>query len=219
MQWQFSAEDATACGFRLMILPVFTDLQEKHDVYSNMFIVYYLCQQCLSAYNKWTPTYLQSASHFKLLNILVVTNFPFFITSLADINWIYQSHFNWRRPPLVPNCNYPDIFAALSLSLSLYPVAPTWRIGYPWNALFHFSFLILKQSVGLLGRGISQSQDRYLHWTTQTQNRRTQTSMPWVGFEPTIPVFERAKTAHALDRAAAVIGRYLSVERNNTETD
>jgi hypothetical protein len=30
--------------------------------------------------------------------------------------------------------------------------------------------------------------------------------MPWVGFEPTIPEFERAKTVHALDRAAIVIG-------------
>jgi hypothetical protein len=27
-----------------------------------------------------------------------------------------------------------------------------------------------------------------------------------MGFEPTIAVFERAKTVHALDRAAAVIG-------------
>jgi hypothetical protein len=31
--------------------------------------------------------------------------------------------------------------------------------------------------------------------------------MPQVGFEPTIPVFERAKTVHALDRAATVIGK------------
>jgi hypothetical protein len=30
--------------------------------------------------------------------------------------------------------------------------------------------------------------------------------MPRVGFEPTIPVFERAKTVHALDCAAIVIG-------------
>jgi hypothetical protein len=29
--------------------------------------------------------------------------------------------------------------------------------------------------------------------------------MPRVGFEPTIPVFERANTVHALDCAAAVI--------------
>jgi hypothetical protein len=33
-----------------------------------------------------------------------------------------------------------------------------------------------------------------------------QTSMPWVGFEPTIPAFEQAKTVHALDREATVIG-------------
>jgi hypothetical protein len=41
--------------------------------------------------------------------------------------------------------------------------------------------------------------------TTKTQNKRTQTAMPLEGFEPTIPEFERAKTVHALDRAAAVI--------------
>jgi hypothetical protein len=30
--------------------------------------------------------------------------------------------------------------------------------------------------------------------------------MPQVGFESRIPAFERAKTVHALDRAATVIG-------------
>jgi hypothetical protein len=44
------------------------------------------------------------------------------------------------------------------------------------------------------------------HRTTQTQNKRTQTSMPHAGFEATIPVFQRAKTVHALDRAATVTG-------------
>jgi hypothetical protein len=29
-----------------------------------------------------------------------------------------------------------------------------------------------------------------------------------VGFEPTIPVFERAETVHASDRAATVIGKF-----------
>jgi hypothetical protein len=33
--------------------------------------------------------------------------------------------------------------------------------------------------------------------------------MPRVGFESTIPVFERAKTVYALDRAATVIGYEL----------
>jgi hypothetical protein len=31
--------------------------------------------------------------------------------------------------------------------------------------------------------------------------------MLWVGFEPTIPAFKRAKAFHALDREATVIGR------------
>jgi hypothetical protein len=44
------------------------------------------------------------------------------------------------------------------------------------------------------------------HRTTQTQTKRTQTLMPRVGFEPKIPVFERAKTVHAIDRATTVIG-------------
>jgi hypothetical protein len=35
------------------------------------------------------------------------------------------------------------------------------------------------------------------------------TNMPGVGFEPTIPLFKRAKTFRALDRAAAVIGLIL----------
>jgi hypothetical protein len=64
-------------------------------------------------------------------------------------------------------------------------------------------FLNLRHSVGLLGRVISPSQDRYL---TQTQNKHRHTFMPRMGFEPTIPAFERAKNVHALDRAATVIG-------------
>jgi hypothetical protein len=36
------------------------------------------------------------------------------------------------------------------------------------------------------------------HTTTQTQDKRTQTSIPSVGFKPMISAFERAKTVHAL---------------------
>jgi hypothetical protein len=42
--------------------------------------------------------------------------------------------------------------------------------------------------------------------TTQTQNKGTQTAVLQVGFESTIPDFEREKTVHAVYRAAAVIG-------------
>jgi hypothetical protein len=54
-------------------------------------------------------------------------------------------------------------------------VASTWSIGIS-ETLFHF--LNFRESVKLLGRGISPSQGRCLHRTTQTQNKRRQTYMP-----------------------------------------
>jgi hypothetical protein len=44
------------------------------------------------------------------------------------------------------------------------------------------------------------------HRTTQSQNKRTQTSMHCMEFEPKIRASERAKIVHALDRASTVIG-------------
>jgi hypothetical protein len=80
-------------------------------------------------------------------------------------------------------CCRLSVYASTALLLDL------GRISIPWS---------FTQSVGFLGRGMSPSQGRYLH----TQNKRTQTSMPQAGFGPTIPVFEQAKTVHALARAA-----------------
>jgi hypothetical protein len=40
--------------------------------------------------------------------------------------------------------------------------------------------------------------------------------MPRVGFEPTIRVFERVKTVHALSRAITVIGRPVFYKPENT---
>jgi hypothetical protein len=80
----------------------------------------------------------------------------------------------------------------------------------PWP---FFSFLI--HTVGRLPWTGDQPVTRPLptYRITQTQNKRPQTSMPWVGVEPTIPVFERAKTVHALDRAATVIGYWVTTIR------
>jgi hypothetical protein len=70
-----------------------------------------------------------------------------------------------------------------------------------------FSFVIFfTQKVGLLGRVISPSQGRYLHTGQHKRRINAHTFMPWVGFEPMISAFERAKTVHALDRAVTVIG-------------
>jgi hypothetical protein len=55
--------------------------------------------------------------------------------------------------------------SGIYLSL-FFMLLPLWRIGHPWNALFYFSFLILRQSVGPLWRGISPSQGRYFWYIT-----------------------------------------------------
>jgi hypothetical protein len=75
-----------------------------------------------------------------------------------------------------------------------------------------FSFVIL-YTVGRTTLTVDQPVARPLpaHKTAQTQNKRTQTSMLRVGFEPTTPAFQRAKTVHALDGAATVIG-YMNSE-------
>jgi hypothetical protein len=68
-----------------------------------------------------------------------------------------------------------------------------------------FSFLIHTVGRTLWTGDQSLARPLRTHGTTQTQKKRTQTSIPRVGFEPTIPAFEQAKTVHALDRAATVI--------------
>jgi hypothetical protein len=73
----------------------------------------------------------------------------------------------------------------------------------PW-ALFQF-LDPLQNRQDSLDRG---SALRKTSTIRKTQNKRTQTSMHEVGFEPTIKMFERTKTVHALDRA--VIGHESS---------
>jgi hypothetical protein len=63
-------------------------------------------------------------------------------------------------------------------------------------------FLNLRHSVGLLGQVISPSQGRYL---TQTQKKHRHPCLDW-GSNPRSQCSERAKTVHALDGAATVIG-------------
>jgi hypothetical protein len=93
------------------------------------------------------------------------------------------------------------IHTCLSISMALKPFVRPWPLF-----LVSWSFT---QSEGPLGQGISPSQGRYLNTGQHKQNKCIQTSMPQVGFELMIPVFEGAKTVHALDRAATVIARYM----------
>jgi hypothetical protein len=74
----------------------------------------------------------------------------------------------------------------------------------PWP---HFSFLILHPVSSIPWTGDQPVSKLLLtEITTETQNKRTQTSIPRLRFETTTPAFERTKTVHALDREATVIG-------------
>jgi hypothetical protein len=86
------------------------------------------------------------------------------------------------------------------VNLSIWLYSPLLGLGH------FFSFLTYTQLVRLLGRVISPSQGHYLHTQKHKHRMNSQTSMPQMAFEHTIPVFEWAKTVHALDREGTVIG-------------
>jgi hypothetical protein len=87
-----------------------------------------------------------------------------------------------------------------------------FRVLYLWlyNLLLKlrrfFSFLIFYTDGRALWTGNEPASSPLPTHRTQTQNKRTQTSISRVGFKPTVPVFERARTVRNLDRAATVMG-------------
>jgi hypothetical protein len=137
-------------------------------------------------------TFLKEVKRAEIIVMLflsVLSPLSFWTSWLISWNLVWMlSHW---RPPRPRNPIY------LSICIWLYS---------PCGPCPLFSFLIL-YTVGrtpwMGDQPVARLQPTY---TTQTQNKRTQTSMPWVRLEPTIPAFERAKTVHALDRAATVVG-------------
>jgi hypothetical protein len=105
--------------------------------------------------------------------------------------------------------------SSLSKQVSKYLWLYSRFVG-PWPL---FSFLIL-YTVGRTSWTGDQPVSRPLptHRTTRTQNKRTKTLMPLVGLEPMTPVFKWAKTFHALDRAAPMIGCWLFKHAISIET-
>jgi hypothetical protein len=111
---------------------------------------------------------------------------------------------------------------SFQIYLSIFPPVPPSVISVSWS---------YRQSVGLLGRRMNPSQSRYLHRTTQTQNKHTHNKhtcprgirthdhsdrasedssrLRPLGYRDRL-ASERAKTVHALDRSATTTG-HLSV--------
>jgi hypothetical protein len=100
--------------------------------------------------------------------------------------------------------NYPSIHLSIYL---MYLFIYLWLYSPLLDLGCFLSFLVLYTVSRTPWTGDQPVARRLLiHRTTQTKNKRIHTSIPSVGFEPTIPVFERAKTVHALDCSATVIG-------------
>jgi hypothetical protein len=94
-----------------------------------------------------------------------------------------------------------SIYLSIYLSMALQPFGP-WPL---------FQFLNLYTAARTPWTGDQPiAKPLTAHRAAQTQNNYTQTPMPHVGLEPTIPVFERA-----LDRAATVIGNSEFTASNN----
>jgi hypothetical protein len=129
------------------------------------------------------------------------------LTPLSPYHWV-RSWANW----ICFTSSQPVSLTSILISLSMLLRFSKSMYGCTtlcWAFAVFFSFLIF-YTVGRTPWTGDQPVARPLsaHRTAQTQNKRTQTPMPQVGFEPTIPVFERAKTLHVLYHAAIVIGRF-----------
>jgi uncharacterized protein (DUF58 family) len=132
--------------------------------------------------------------------ILQRVHFPAHPT-YAYITWYTGTETFLFAFTLIPAMYFLTIALIKSIYVSIYgSTALCWTLAA-------FSFLIVYMVCRTTWTG-DQPVARPLptHRTPQTQNKRTQTSMPRVRFEPTMSVFEQAKRVHALDRAAAVVG-------------
>jgi hypothetical protein len=89
------------------------------------------------------------------------------------------------------------------LAPSLFPVAPTLEHRVHVKRFVSLQFLNPKK-VGRTPWMTDQPIANPL--PEQTHNKHKQRSIPWVGFEPMIPVFDRAKAIHVLNRAVTVVG-------------
>jgi hypothetical protein len=112
----------------------------------------------------------------------------------------------------LPNASFHFFSNSYSLSFIHSSMALQPFVG-PWPLLQFRILFFFFCTVGRILWTTDQPVTRPLptHRTTQTQNKRAHRHIPWMGFEQTIPGFERAKTVHASDCAAILIGKPITL--------
>jgi hypothetical protein len=110
---------------------------------------------------------------------------------------VFISMYSIRADLSVENWSQHSLSLCPSVWLSLYG-STVLLLDF---ARFSFS-CSYTQSVGLLGRGSAGCKAATYTQNNTKQMHAIQTSMPWVGFEPKIPAFERANTVHAANNTA-----------------
>jgi hypothetical protein len=135
-----------------------------------------------------TKLFLENANLMKFLQwtiFRVSTKVPKF----PDVLYIvYDIHLKYTQLQLLNR-------RIISSSISL---APTLEHTASVKRFVSLQFLNLRESVGLFGQGVSPSQGRYI---IHTQNKHKETSVHWVGLEPTIAVLKREE--HFISHSAA----------------
>jgi hypothetical protein len=91
---------------------------------------------------------------------------------------------------------YVSVCLSLCFSVCLWLYSPLLDLGRSFSS---FIFYIFGRTPWIGYQPIARPLPT--HRTAQIQNKRTQTSMPQVGFEHIIPVLERSKTFRATDCA------------------
>jgi hypothetical protein len=115
---------------------------------------------------------------------------------------IYQSIYQSIYLSICPSVHlFIYLFIYLSTYLSIYLSIYLWLYS-PLLGLGRFFRFMIFYIVSTTPRTMNQPAAMTLpaHKSAQTQNKRKQTYIAQVGFEPTIPVFERMTTVHALNR-------------------
>jgi hypothetical protein len=180
----------------------------------------------------WNPQTL--FVHHSWSFFCLILHYMAYTLETALLNNLYQLFcevieayiFPWRvayivSHPAVSSVNFflfVSFFAAFAPNILAVSLCRTWTCLWPLrgssssfrirpSGLFPPQLIQHYGSLQTFGRTPWTVDQPFLKAATYTgQHKRGKTSMPGVGFEPTITVFQRAKTFHVLDRADAVIG-------------